>query len=306
MVEQLSGEPTPRDLKYAVLHLQAGTEVLLKARLQQAHWTLIVQDLPAELRKTKKGPLRERVPIGSFASCGIDETLTRLREVVGLDLDSKHLAAVAKLGQTRNALQHYGLTQSAPAVEAQAATVLDFLLTFLHEHLLPHLDAPERVQVEAAMDDVRHRLGTITKLIQTRMNGLKEALAPCTDATVLCPDCGMPALVAGVPLSCRFCYRSWTDAECAAADYVYAEMVRKKAVDPLDNEEPQLYWCPTCDTPTIFDVERDGWLMYLCMSCAVVLDTLIWCRKGCGSLIDPKTNDFDICPACMARLQETT
>ncbi|WP_261958323.1 hypothetical protein [Streptomyces nigrescens] len=40
-------------------------------------------------------------------------------------------------------------------MEAQAATVLDFLLAFLHEHLLPHLDAAEQAQVETAMDDIR-------------------------------------------------------------------------------------------------------------------------------------------------------
>ncbi|WP_244302586.1 hypothetical protein [Streptomyces viridosporus] len=38
-------EVSPRDLKYAVLHLQAATEVLVKARLQIAHWSLVVKDL---------------------------------------------------------------------------------------------------------------------------------------------------------------------------------------------------------------------------------------------------------------------
>ncbi|WP_261958315.1 hypothetical protein [Streptomyces nigrescens] len=60
---------TPRDLKYAVLHLQAGTEVLLKARLRQAHWTLVLQDLSAELRKSRKTPVSERFASGNFVSC---------------------------------------------------------------------------------------------------------------------------------------------------------------------------------------------------------------------------------------------
>ncbi|WP_369221826.1 hypothetical protein AB5J52_09050 [Streptomyces sp. R39] len=32
-------EVSPRDLKYAVLHLQAATEVPVKARLHMEHWT---------------------------------------------------------------------------------------------------------------------------------------------------------------------------------------------------------------------------------------------------------------------------
>lgn len=53
VVELLSrdkGDPSPRDLKYAVLHLQAASEVLLKARLQIEHWTLVVKDA-AKTRK---------------------------------------------------------------------------------------------------------------------------------------------------------------------------------------------------------------------------------------------------------------
>lgn len=37
VVGHLSGEPKPRDLKYAVLHLQAVVEVFLKVRLLQEH-----------------------------------------------------------------------------------------------------------------------------------------------------------------------------------------------------------------------------------------------------------------------------
>jgi hypothetical protein len=33
-----------RDIKYAVLHLQAAAEVLLKARLFREHWDLVFND----------------------------------------------------------------------------------------------------------------------------------------------------------------------------------------------------------------------------------------------------------------------
>lgn len=44
VVDHLPGEPKPRDLKYAVLHLLAATEALLKARLLQEHWSLVFRD----------------------------------------------------------------------------------------------------------------------------------------------------------------------------------------------------------------------------------------------------------------------
>ncbi|MDH6544839.1 hypothetical protein [Streptomyces sp. SPB4] len=38
------GQPSPRNLMYAVLHLQAAAEVLLKARPVQEHWSLVSND----------------------------------------------------------------------------------------------------------------------------------------------------------------------------------------------------------------------------------------------------------------------
>ncbi|MFJ8973646.1 hypothetical protein ACIRJ3_30560 [Streptomyces anulatus] len=46
-VEHLDSSPTARDLKYAVLHLQAATEVLFKARLIVQDWRLLSKK-PAE------------------------------------------------------------------------------------------------------------------------------------------------------------------------------------------------------------------------------------------------------------------
>lgn len=40
-LSQRNGEPGARDLKYAVLHLQAAVEVLLKARIIREHWSLV-------------------------------------------------------------------------------------------------------------------------------------------------------------------------------------------------------------------------------------------------------------------------
>jgi len=124
-----NNEPThPRNLKYAVLHLQAATEVLLKARLKKEHWTLVVKDAS----KTKKGKYFK----GDFESPNTVETIRRLKEVVGIVVDRTDEQAIINLAKTRNALQHWGLTEAAPAVEARAATVLDFLIRFLDRHLL--------------------------------------------------------------------------------------------------------------------------------------------------------------------------
>ena len=59
---------TPRDWKYALLHLASGVELLLKAKLQEEHWSLVFQTwtkrqkIPSDLvtfsRSTPRLPLR--------------------------------------------------------------------------------------------------------------------------------------------------------------------------------------------------------------------------------------------------------
>ena len=41
---------SPRSWKYAILHLVAGIELLLKARLQQEHWSLLFQRVESGYR----------------------------------------------------------------------------------------------------------------------------------------------------------------------------------------------------------------------------------------------------------------
>ncbi|XXZ47501.1 hypothetical protein AAGT00_00695 (plasmid) [Streptomyces cavourensis] len=131
MVDHLTeaDPPTPRALKYAVLHLQAAAEVLLKARLQRAHWSLVFADPGTATRKNYES--------GKFTSCTTEAAIDRLRNIAGVEIDIKSAAALKKLAETRNSLQHYGLTWPARAVEARAAEVLDFLMTFVHSELTP-------------------------------------------------------------------------------------------------------------------------------------------------------------------------
>src|SRR5690242_18279809 len=130
----------PRDLKYAVLHLQAAVEVLLKARLQREHWGLVFKDPGKATRKAFEG--------GDFESCGTDATIERLRDIAGIAIDRKEAEALKDLAKDRNALQHYGLTHNAHAVEARAGRVLDFLMRFLDTRLLPLLEGQERDRAE--------------------------------------------------------------------------------------------------------------------------------------------------------------
>ena len=65
-----AGAEAPQNLKYAMLHLVDGVELLLKARLAQEHWSLLFD----QTNKASQEKLRQ----GDFKSVDFEEAYRRL------------------------------------------------------------------------------------------------------------------------------------------------------------------------------------------------------------------------------------
>lgn len=283
----------PREIKYAVLHLQAAAEVLLKSRLLREHWSLVFSD-PA--RATS-----EKFSASDFNSCGTDAAVERLRNICGLDINKKDSAALKDLGKDRNALQHYGLTHSAEAVESRAGAVLDFLLRFLDAELLPLLDAPERESIEEDMLRVRTGLNTIEAFVNERMNRLRgNELKGTIDSVLPCSVCGQWAL-AVIPngAHCHFCVTTVSAEDLALAFQEF------EPGHPANE-------CPQCHASTLACfafMDGPGEEMHYCFTCQArySLEELANCG-GCGCLW-PHEGDDDgtaqiLCGDCRRRIED--
>ncbi|NUV62598.1 hypothetical protein [Streptomyces sp. CAI-85] len=174
VIEHLESEDGPisaRNLKYAVLHLAAGTEVLLKARLQIEHWSLVFAQPGTATRQA--------LTDGSFSSCSPEETRQRLTNIVAIPFGVREKKALSDLARSRNALQHYGLVgdnADAGKAETTTAQVLNFLIGFIETHLLPHLEDQQRAEAEIAMERIRGGLHMIQAYAAERMRDLAPVL----------------------------------------------------------------------------------------------------------------------------------
>jgi hypothetical protein len=244
--------PDARDLKYAVLHLHAATEVLLKARLVRAHWSLVINDV----RKATEKKFHE----GDFTSVTVEATMDRLRDIVGLDIGQANRTAIMNLTKTRNAFTHYGHTAERYAVETQITLVLGFLLDFIPTHLYdPQSTSQFGAEYMDTMERIRERLGRIDSLVKDRMGDVNATLKDMTDRTVQCPHCRQYAVaipeemdqaedqVLGPDLRCLFCTAQWPASELARL-YVL------EVVGP-DNGQLHLCGCsgygPWADQPSV-------------------------------------------------------
>jgi hypothetical protein len=265
VVDHLTHDPTPRDLKYAVLHLQAATEVLLKARLADEHFSLVFKD-PG--RASHSSFIN-----GSFESCGTKEVISRLRNIACVTIDEKDSKAVEALAQARNALQHYGLTASAYAVEAQAVRVLDFLLTFVRGHLVHRVTDEEADAVLSALDEVRHKLPDMKALIRRRVERARTIVAERPERILRCPEClewTVFVPITGTPVTCLCC-------ELAFDGDFYLEGAwcnLENAFDD-DTETPDTSPCSKCrkrEVVSIRTVKSPHKEKQLCFSCGEVSD----------------------------------
>ncbi|MFF4323282.1 hypothetical protein [Streptomyces sp. NPDC001568] len=215
-----------RDLKDAVLHLAAAAEVLLKHRLRLEHWSLVFAD-PAKAR-------RSELEAGTLNSCTPRETVERLQNIVGIDISAQNARLLAKLAGERNALQHFGLTTTARAIESRAGEVLDFLVAFLDQELVPALDGEEFNQTMIDMERIRGGLAQIQGYTNKRMQRLNAELRSAEDRLLRCPDCRQWTLHIATPgvVGCHFCHRIHDPIHAAAA---YAVEILGRNWEPSGN-----------------------------------------------------------------------
>ncbi|MFJ9900332.1 hypothetical protein ACIQPR_44080 [Streptomyces sp. NPDC091280] len=287
-----------RDLKYAVLHLAAGAEVLLKARLQLEHWSLVFKD-PGQAK-------RSELESGTLKSCGPDETVQRLKDIAGIVISDKDTSALWKLAKHRNSLQHYGLfgqSGNARAVESQAAEVLDFLIRFLDEELLPALPPHEAEQSTTDIERIRGGLSQIRGFVTKRMQRIRAELEPIRERTLQCPDCDQWSLVPDRErnrVHCRFCggVRPADDGAIAYAAFVLGR-------DPMS---PDVFGmmavevCPDCNdeclVPGVKTAAAPDDPVYFCFTCARAVPGMMQCSR-CFVPCRPREGE-SVCPDCAA------
>ncbi|MFF9818997.1 hypothetical protein [Streptomyces sp. NPDC014006] len=281
------GKPTPRMLKYAVLHLQAAAEVLLKARLQQEHWSLVLKDPGTAKRK--------KFDAGDFESCTTTAAITRLKDIAEVAIDDRSAKSLAILSKWRNSLQHYGLRAPARAIETRAAQVLDFLVAFVHDELLPALPDPEAAELQKDLVDVGYKVRGIQDYIDTRLKRLKDELKDFQDRTIQCPECDQWAFVLGGGseiVDCRFCHAMFHSTD--QAWYLWESVYR----------DADLGKCPDCGELTLMlsgirVAAAPEELRILCGGCGAGFDAIELC-SSCGTHYQPGEEDLGLCSDCFA------
>ena len=284
---------TKSNLKYAVLHLCAGTELILKESLRREHWSLLCEDVnKANIRDFKSG---------NFTSVSFIRCIERLRGICNVSFSKKDERFLFNLREKRNRLEHFGIIDSAEALTSLTAQVLSILLDFINDKLYPD----EFPETEAILfNNLRTKSGEFDKFVITRFNqimpNLKQAIKKWY--VVQCPACYQETFVLHDLPSCLFCGYS-SEPEIAANEWIenilrvsYGSAIKEGADYPL-------YKCPECECEALVDIGPSGSQFehdqYICFSCGQS-----WKESSmdkcdvCGQLYLVKEDDGGMCPDC--------
>jgi hypothetical protein len=163
-IEHLDAAGAKAHLKYAVLHLSAGIELVLKERLRQKDWRLLFQDGD----KASEDVYRS----GAFRSVVFETCLERLEAECLVDL-SEAEDRLRAVREKRNRLEHLALVDSREAVIAVAAEALGAVVDFVREELSGQ---PFSSTEEDLLAKIRAKLPELDAFVTTQWKSIESAL----------------------------------------------------------------------------------------------------------------------------------
>lgn len=267
---------SPRDWKYAVLHLWSAVELLLKALLEKEHWSLLFEDVDAASRKK----LRE----GSFQTVRFDTALDRIRGIVGVEIDQKDLRYLKRLRDLRNRATHFEAKLNVEQAKSLVARGISVFLNLEQRYLHETPDRSLELEINQALQDFQ-------KYVDERLRELEHELGGSERPHRwfrTCPSCTQETLVArDETVVCLFCGE-----ELAFADLA-------------DRSEGPAGPCPECEDGVLAFVllnNEEG--RFVCPKCG--FETSQSFNTSCGRCGKEYWNEdgSPICDDCWSELME--
>lgn len=297
-IDELLNAHDQRELKYAVLHLQAAAEILLKVRLQREGFEHVFED-PQQADEA-------RWRRGDFKSVTLTAALTRLKETAQITLLPREHKALTNLARERNKLQHFGSTSSHEVVSNLAGKAMEVLSRFIVDHLVPEAPEDEQAPLERAQERIGHALREIASVAEARLLRVAPELDRWSGVIIHCPSCSQLAWTfePGDEASfCRVCGTTWWEEHGWDVAELYVENIlgESRHLAAQGNSGWSIGMCPKCDEEALVDVATRGApeeSTTVCFECGFTTTDALGACGDCGrTTLDP---DFFLCPGCFA------
>lgn len=274
------------ELKYSVLHIAAGTELILKEILRTEHWSLIFE----KVDEANYSKLRT----GDFQSVSLEAILIRLKNVADIEISSSAIKYIRELKKKRNRIEHFAFQEIDAAIKSNVSNVLSHLLDLIKTNI--DLKKYSKKSQEFYKDILKKsaQFEEFTTLTYSKLEPKLKELVKDYIKIVDCPECFQKTLPLDGNFECLFCGYS-DDPENVAYSYVENILGLSEYLEVKDGGYFPLENCPECGTHTLL-VKDDGFLCFNCSSewNSEDLRTCNWCNE----YYEEKDGDIGMCDDC--------
>ncbi|WP_353852631.1 hypothetical protein [Dehalobacter restrictus] len=245
-----------RLLKYAMLHLSSGIELIFKHRLLKENWTYIF----ADMNKASK----QFFESGDFKSVDSASNIDRLKNLCDISLTKDEEKTLENLRKRRNKTEHFKIKESIESIEVIMCDSLSLILNFIAKHTkLDSISGEESElfeRIKKETKDLEEVIAAREKIIEA--GAKKDGIL---DDLITCPDCLRRFLHSyDGENKCLFC--DYSDTPENVADYYLSNVLGISAYSCVkDGDEYPIYECCECEQESmIFDHKKD---VFFCFNC---------------------------------------
>ena len=299
-----------QQLKYSSIKLYEGIELLLKARLMEEHWSLIIRDF----NKYKKDSFKS----GDFISTTFEQTCNRLESFCGFKLEESSYNAFDNLRKLRNKFVHFSCTISSYAILPIQLSAWHHILELLTNGFLGRLSENQN----HILDKIENSMLRSENFLDARFKEIESDIKAAKKKGLLvanCPNCKLKAMLIGDgPPECLVC-KSLSDNPTDVADS-YANVNDLFWKHHRHGPDDEVGWCQNCGEQAVVpvgddiaevahsklpNIERepgDDYEVFLCFACGEkeIWKAVDWWKHKCGSCgaVYFNSNDEYYCPEC--------
>lgn len=286
-VEHILKDRLTTDFKYAIIHLAAGVELILKDTLRKEHWSLIFENINTANYSLLKS--------GEFRSVDFESILVRLQNICEIEISEKDISTLKQLRRLRNKIEHFEFSLNTAAIKSLASKVLAFLLNFLHENI----DLKKAsITTKDYLEQLKIMPSKFTEFVKLRNSQIKDLLDKASKkyGIEICPMCRQTALILDDDRECAFCKFTGTAEEIAL---LYAENILDAStyLHMTDGDDFPVLDCIHCGAADTFVDKGDAYICFNCFETNEKND-LKYC-SNCGQLFQDRFGDSEICDDCV-------
>jgi len=279
----------PQKLKYAILHISAGIELILKEILRLEHWSLLFENI--------NSANYNHLQSGDFQSVSFPSILKRLEGIVGGNITENQKKHFDILRKKRNKIEHFAFKESSKALKSTISQALTDIIEIIEENIEIQSISDNSQELYKSIRRESSKFIEFVDLVRVKLKNTLLELEIRKVKLIDCPECYQDLFPLDGSNTCLFC--GYTDTPENIAE-LYAENILNYSsyYAYKFGEDCPIMNCPSCGNETL--LKRDNTAFCITCDSEWEMNDLSYC-SNCGELYEIPSDDhsdYGVCSDC--------